>query len=175
MMKLKAAKVTTPFEYPMFKQCADEWGSDLMDSKTVCQVGCLMSSTSMGLAGINIDLDSKPSTPGTFNEWLRENGGYDGSNDFIESSAHKVDPDRVVWPEDAFHRTNDLSYETITSYLDQGRVVIGNVHNGRHFVLLTGYSDDKDTFAVNDPGFNTLTYSYSQDIVGYRIFDMKRE
>ena len=73
------------------------------------------------------------------------------------------------------HKTNDLSYDTVASYIKSGRVVIGNVLNGGHFVLLTGYSDDGDTFAVNDSGFNTDRYSYSKDIVGYRIFDMKRE
>ena len=54
-------------------------------------------------------------------------------------------------------------------------MVIANVNNGGHFVLLTGYSvADNDTFAVNDPGYNRDTYSYSSDVVGYRIFDMTR-
>ena len=33
--------------------------------------------------------------------------------------------------------------------------------------------EDEDTLYVNDPGFNTTSYSYSADVVGYRIFDMK--
>ena len=107
--------------------------------------------------------------------YLMDNNGYDDENDFIEPVAQQINPDRVIWPEDAMHKTNDLSYETVVNYLKAGRVVIGNVMNGGHFVLLTGYSDDGDTFSVNDPGFSTLTYSYSKDIVGYRIFDMKRE
>ena len=54
-------------------------------------------------------------------------------------------------------------------------IITANVHNGEHFVLLTGYGDDADTFAVNDSGFDTLYYSYATDVVGYRIFDMVRE
>ena len=182
--KLRASNVTIPYEYPMFKQCVDEWGDDLMVTKTICQVGCLMSSTSMGLAGTNIEIPTNcedgtgkliGSNPGSLNKWLRDNNGYDDENDFIEPVAQQINPDRVIWPEDAMHKTNDLSYETVVNYLKAGRVVIGNVMNGGHFVLLTGYSDDGDTFSVNDPGFSTLTYSYSKDIVGYRIFDMKRE
>ena len=42
---------TIPFVYPLFKQCTDAWGTDLMTTKTICSVGCLMSSTSMGLSG----------------------------------------------------------------------------------------------------------------------------
>ena len=72
------------------------------------------------------------------------------------------------------HRNNDLPFATVMEYLEAGRIVIGNVHDGGHFVLLTGYSDDGDTFAVNDPGYHSDTYSYKNDVVGYRIFDMVR-
>jgi hypothetical protein len=149
-----------------------------MVTTTVCDVGCLMSSTSMGLAGSGIPIKPQPnvdSTPKTLNEWCKLNDGYDDSNDLIESQVPLIDPSRISWPEDAMHRENDLSFETVCSYLDKGRVVIANVNNGGHFVLLTGYSvEDGDTFAVNDPGYDRSTYSYSTDVVGYRIFDMVR-
>jgi hypothetical protein len=174
-----AANFTKPFNYPLLKQCVDPWGDDIMVTKTICQVGCLMSSTSMGLAGTDIQIPAGgglvDANPGTLNKWLQNNGGYDEDNDFIEPVAVNINPDRIVWPDDAMHKTNDLGYDTVKEYLDAGRIVIGNVMEGHHFVLLTGYSTDGDTFAVNDPGFNTLTYSYKEDIVGYRIFDMKRE
>lgn len=152
-----------------------------MDTKTICQVGCLMSSTSMALAGSNIpilhsdmrsDVDSNPRT---LNQWLRNNDGYDGSNDLIEAAVPNIDPSRIVWPEDGMHRDKDLSYATIVEYLNNGRIVIGNVNEGTHFVLITGYSEeDGDTFAVNDPGYHKDTYSYATDVVGFRIFDMVR-
>lgn len=81
--------------YPHFLQCGESWSSDLMDTATVCSVGCLMSSTAMGLRGFNISIDlggpggtsPSPSDPGTLNAWLRANGGYDGHNDLIESQV----------------------------------------------------------------------------------------
>jgi hypothetical protein len=115
------------------------------------------------------------STPKTLNKWLQNNDGYDDSNDLIETQVPLIDPSRIAWPEDAMHKTNDLPYDTVRSYLDKGRIVIANVNNGGHFVLLTGYSEtDGDTFAVNDPGYDRNTYSYKTDVVGYRIFDMIR-
>lgn len=148
------AKLIIPFKYPLYMQCDPTWANDLMDTKTVCQVGCLMSSTSMAISGSNILIPpSSPSNSGTLNAWLKANGGYDGSNDFIESVAQQIDPARIVWPSDAMHTTNDLSYSTVVSYLEKGRIVIGNVNQGHHFVLLTGYSLDNDTLAVNDPGY----------------------
>lgn len=50
-----------------------------MDTKTICDVGCLMSSTAMALAGTEINISEDPfteSTPKTLNEWLKNNDGY---------------------------------------------------------------------------------------------------
>ena len=41
------------------------------NNKTICQVGCLMTSISMALNGWNITIGSKKSNPETLNEWLR--------------------------------------------------------------------------------------------------------
>lgn len=91
-----------------------------MDTKTICQVGCLMSSTAMGLAGTQIPIIQSiktkfhiNSTPKSLNEWLKNNNGYDGSNDLIESQVPLIDPSRISWPSDAMHRENDLSYQTV--------------------------------------------------------------
>lgn len=128
----------------------------------------------MGLAGTHIPIKIIPSTPKSLNEWLKNNDGYDGNN-LIETQVPLINPDRIVWPDDAFHKTNDLTFEEVTEYINKGRIVIGNVNSGGHFVLLTGYStEDGDSFAVNDPGYNRDTYSYAKDLVGFRIFDMSR-
>ena len=159
---------------PLFKQCNATWADDLMDDKTVCEVGCLMSSVSMALRGRAIVVDGAGADPGTLNAWLRANGGYDGSNDLIESVVPRIAPDGVVvWPDDGMHTTRDLSVEDLRAYLDAGRVVILNVDAGHHFVLLVGVDDDGDTLLVNDPGFTRSAYSYLADVVGFRIFDMQ--
>jgi hypothetical protein len=174
---VNSSSAVIPFPYPLFSQCDPAWGNDLMDTKTICQVGCLMSSTAMAIAGSKIAIppNAVSSNSGTLNAWLKANGGYDGSNDLIESVVQKIDPARIVWPSDAMHTTNDLPYSTIKSYLSQGRVVVANVNGGHHFVLTVGFSDDGDTLTVNDPGYDKSTYSYSKDVVGWRIYDMVRE
>ena len=141
-------------------------------SETICDVGCLMSSISMSLAGWDIAIDSAASTPATLNTWLRNNHGYTDGADLIESDVPNIDPAHITWPADGMHPTNDLPLETIRAYVLKGRVVIANVMHGEHFVLVTGFSyEDPDTLLVNDPGFSTTSYSYSSDVVGWRIFD----
>ena len=165
----------TPYHYPLFKQCNSSWGNDVMVTTTICKVGCLMSSTSMALAGNGILIDdSIPANPGSLNSWLRKNDGYDKSNDFEENVLPNVTSSgKVIWPKDGMHRSNDLQLETVQLYLEQGRVMIANVLNGSHFVLVVGWVDEyPDLMLVNDPGFERTNYSYSQDIVGWRIFDM---
>jgi hypothetical protein len=84
-----------------------------------------------------------------------------------------IDPAKITWPSDGMHTTNDLPLDTIRAYLLKERIVIANVMHGEHFVLVTGFSySDPDTLYVNDPGFSTTTYSYSNDVVGWRLFDM---
>ena len=77
-----------PAGYPLFKQCDPAWGDDIMVTKTICSVGCLMSSVSDGLAGWNISIPdgdaAVDANPGTLNTWLQKNDGYDDSNDLIE-------------------------------------------------------------------------------------------
>lgn len=48
------AIATIPFNYPMYKQSDPRWGKDIMVNKTISEVGCLMSSTAMALAGCGI-------------------------------------------------------------------------------------------------------------------------
>lgn len=167
-----------PHPMPLWKQCDPRWGNDLIVTQTVCQVGCLMSSTSMALDGhkikINNGTGSYTATPGSLNAWLKANGGYTQGNDMEESVVPHVDPSRVQWPADGMHRTNDLSPAQVQAMLKAGRPVIANVMHGEHFVLVVGWdADNEDTLVVNDPGFDRHTYSFSKDVVGWRLFDMK--
>ena len=70
-------------------------------------VGCLMSSTSMALAGHGIDVGGKGANPGSLNAWLRAHNGYTPTNDFEESALDSVSsllsPGAVRWPKDGMH------------------------------------------------------------------------
>ena len=72
------------------------------------------------------------------------------------------------------HKTNDLHPYTVQRYLQNERVLIANVMKGHHFVLVVSF-DGIDTLTIRDSGFDRTTYSYSRDVVGWRIFDMKPE
>lgn len=137
--------------YPLYKQCDSKWGSNHIgtSSKTICQVGCLMSSASMALAGTGHSYN-----PGTLNTWLKANGGYASGDLFVWSAINKL----------GLTYKGAVSNADIKKNLDAGHVVICNVHSGAHWVLAHSYSGD--TIHVNDPGYSTTSYSLSQIVNG---------
>ena len=63
------------------------------NDKTICSVGCLMSSIAEAIYGWNITIPPSDvdSNPGTLNTWLRNNGGYAaGTSDLIESKVPEI-------------------------------------------------------------------------------------
>lgn len=183
---------------PLYKQCdntsysANEMGDIVnghqynQNGYTICDVGCLMSSCSSALAGSGIPLPgARPGqlpNPGTLNAFLGQVGGYvPNTADLDESALMKVNPNRVKWGSNSMFPKNTVPLTLIRQWLLQPvpRVVIANVMQGQHFVLVVGFDEKTDTLYINDSGFNRMTYSYtcksSNDmgcVIGWRVFDM---
>ena len=62
----------------------------VMADKTICKVGCLMTSVAMAIRYYNITIDNEEATPGTLNQWLRANGGYDNESNLFEKALNKL-------------------------------------------------------------------------------------
>ena len=137
--------------YPLYKQCDPKWANDQLgtSSNTICKAGCLMSSAAMALAGTGHSYN-----PQTLNQWLKGHGGYVSGDLFVWAS---IKPLGLTFE-------GKVSNSEIKTKLDQGKVVICNVHNGGHWVLAHGYNGDN--ILVNDPGYSTTAYSLSQIVNG---------
>lgn len=144
--------------YPMYKQCDSRWGSEQLgtSSNTICKAGCLMSSVAMALSGIG-----KGYNPGSLNTWLKGHGGYVSGDLFVWGSVNSQGLSYV----------GKVANGNIQSSLNAGEIVILNVHNGGHWVLATSMSGS--TINVNDPGYNTASYTLSEIVAGnsglYRV------
>jgi len=167
-----------PKAYVGFDQCDPLWGPKLMGSnnKTICQVGCLMSSITAGLAGFSVPIDGKAADPGLMDKFLQDHAGgfVPGSSSLSEAVIAEVSP-RVTWPADGMRMNDNISYAELTAILSAPtpRVMVANVLHGGHFVLAVGVDAvSNDTVWVRDSGFNRNTYSLKEDVVGWRIFDV---
>ncbi len=125
----------------------------------------------MALHGRNIPIDGKASDPATLNAWLQNNAGYDTQNDLEEDVIPNIAPSEIVWVGKVIPG-NKLSPEQVKQELVNGTIVIANVMDGGHFVLVVGFDDGESNFYVHDPGFSRDFYVY-EGIVGWRIFQMK--
>ncbi len=144
--------------YPLYKQCDPKWANEQLgtSSNTICKAGCLMSSASMALAGTG-----HASNPSTLNAWLKAHGGYVSGDLFVWGAINSL----------GLTYEGKVANSQIGAKLDQGKVVICNVHNGGHWVLAFGHSGDN--ISVNDPGYSVNSYAISQIVDGqnaiYRI------
>lgn len=169
---------TVPKSYPLYKQCDGRWGQHMMVTKTLCAVGCLVSSVSMALNGWGIKSNGHPSNPGSLNDWLRGHSGYVDGNLFAMDRLPNICPSgsgcTVTWPTDGYHGNNDLNSETIIGYLARKRIVIAHVREKTHFVLGIGWMNDRKTLLVNDPaGRNETRFNMATGVNGWRLYDFK--
>lgn len=161
--------------FPLYKQCDPAWANNIMGpgtSTTVCDAGCLESSFSMALAGKNITINGKPANPGSVNEFARENGCFvSGTSDLLDACVDKIDPKRVSF-QAIMHGHTSLSLTQINDWLatDPSKIIIANVLNGQHFVLVTGVDFSGQQIYVNDPGFTRDSYPYDDSLVGYNLW-----
>ena len=117
--------------YPTFRQCDLRWRLDIMgaSSRNMCDAGCFITCISMILNYCGISINGGTANPRSFNNWLSNNRGYVGGNQFVWDSVDRIGLDYIGQVSNA----RDIRY-----YFNNDYSVILNVRNGAHFVLMTG-------------------------------------
>jgi hypothetical protein len=144
--------------WTMYKQCDSQWGSQQLGtcSETICSAGCAMSSVAMILA-----TKGAGKNPGSLDSWLTKNGGYSSGCLINWASVDSLGYTKYMGKQSP-------SESEICNGLAAGHGLVANVHNGGHWVLLTGCAGN-NVFYVNDPGYSTTTYKHS-DIVDLAVY-----
>ena len=78
ILSLLVALAIGQIRYPLFKQCDNRWGSNLMgrSQRTICRAGCFITCISMILNGCGVSINRGDANPGSLNIWLTNNRGY---------------------------------------------------------------------------------------------------
>lgn len=144
--------------WTMYKQCDSRWSGNQLGtcSDTICSAGCAMSSVAMILATKGAGKD-----PGSLNSWLKGHGGYSSGCLINWGSVDALGYTK-------YQGKQSPSESEICNGLAAGHGLVANVHNGGHWVLLTGCAGN-NVFYVNDPGYSTTTYKHS-DIVDLAVY-----
>lgn len=137
----------------------------------VC-AGCAMTSISMALRGYGYKVSGRGSDPGTLNQWLVNNYGYECAggdcNNLVLQQVCKLNSTILYKGELA---TSALGLSGALQLMKEGNVLIAHVRNRTHFVLVDGYDDVKKEFTVLDPYYDTQVYSFTSisDFIVYKM------
>ena len=147
-----------------WKQCDKNWGSELIDTKSICEVGCALTSVAIQIARSGVPTILDPNfNPGTFMKAHRERGGFvrckGGAKNCISWDVSKIAP--------GFNYAGSVGFtgmDQVRSLMSQGYYVIANVKDGGHYVAVIGTVGDN--IAIADPGWNINTLNeYAGGIV----------
>jgi len=139
---------------PDWRQCDGRWGSDQLGtcSDTICSAGCAITSVSMFLS-----YRGYGGNPGTFNNWLRNNGGY-ASGCLI----YWAKPDDLGFTH--FNGQQNPDYSTVCASVERKNGIVANVNNGGHYVLITS-CDGNGNYNVRDPAGRRTSFGHNEVVV----------
>lgn len=160
--------------YPSLEETG-EWANDTYANgnascgATIADCGCAITSLVMmsRANGVTIGVDGEDITPGTLNNWLIENQGYNQYGSIIWAKAleyfgeKRLDEKVETKFSLSKFKTNDQSLIQDSVLNDNSEVItFTNKVRGGHYLLFTDYLQSEDTFAIRDPWYyNTRTFN----------------
>lgn len=141
-----------------WKQCDSRWGNMYVGSKTICSIGCALTSISIQLARSGVQLNvSGEFNPGTFMQTHKSNGGF--SDNIITWNVSRIAPNfKLIASHEALFGTKENKIKTLKKYAANGEYIVLGVRHGvgqdiGHYVAYNDSSSDE--IFIFDPAGNT--------------------
>lgn len=141
-----------------WKQCDPRWGNMYVGSKTICRIGCALTSVSIQLARSGAQLNvSGEFNPGTFMQTHKSNGGF--IDNTITWDVSRIAPNfKLIASHEALFGTKENKINTLKKYAADGEYIVLGVRHGigqdiGHYVAYNDSSTDE--IFVFDPAGNT--------------------
>lgn len=141
-----------------WKQCDPRWGNMYVGSKTICSIGCALTSISIQLARSGVQLNvSGEFNPGTFMQTHKSNGGF--IDNIITWNVSRIAPNfKLIASHEALFGTKENKINTLKKYAADGEYIVLGVRHGvgqdiGHYVAYNDSSTDE--IFIFDPAGNT--------------------
>lgn len=141
-----------------WKQCDPRWGNMYVGSKTICSIGCALTSISIQLARSGVQLNVIGEfNPGTFMQTHKSNGGF--SDNIITWNVSRIAPNfKLIASHEALFGTKENKINTLKKYAADGEYIVLGVRHGvgqdiGHYVAYNDSSSDE--IFIFDPAGNT--------------------
>ena len=161
--------------YASWKQYEGPWTTVPMGNsgKNIRQIGCLVTSISMLVAKSGVPTVINDFNPGTFVQFLNNNGGFVSGGNYVWATVSKAAPSfQFVGRAYVSGYTKNQKLKTLTDLMNQGYYVVAEVkgNTGQHRVAVDAIAGQ--TIIMMDPGSsstdmwaqydwrNTSTFAY---------------
>ena len=142
--------------YASWKQAGASWSNIKMGNsgRTIGQIGCLVTSIAMLIAKSGVQTNIANFNPGTFVQFLNNNGGFDGDGNLAYAPISKAAPSfKWVNQIDLTGMSKDQKLNTIRNYISQGYYITAEVStSGQHWVAID--SVNGNSIRIMDPATN---------------------
>lgn len=142
--------------FSTWKQTGSTWSNVRMGNsgRTIGQIGCLVTSISMLIAKSGVQTNIANFNPGTFVQFLNNNGGFDSSGNLQYTPISKAAPSfKWVNQIDLRGMSKEQKLNTIKNYQSQGYYMTAEVStNGQHWVAIDNVSGN--SIKIMDPATN---------------------
>lgn len=138
-----------------WKQAGASWSNVKMGNsgRTIGQIGCLVTSISMLIAKSGVQTSIANFNPGTFVEFLNQNGGFDSSGNLIYAPINKLSSFKYVNQISLSGMTKEQKLNTMKDYQSKGYYMVAEVSpRGEHWVAID--SINGNTVKMLDPATN---------------------
>lgn len=143
-----------------WKQYDSRWGSQYIGTKTIKQVGCMVTATAIQIARSGTEIKGTSFDPGVFVSTVKANHGFSGNNFNVDSSSwSSIAPNFKVGGMEEFSINDSMSKKTtrVSELISQGYYVIARIyHPGQHWVAITDVQNGKIMMA--DPGSESTDF-----------------
>lgn len=139
--------------FSTWKQAGSSWSNVRMGNsgRTIGQIGCLVTSISMLIAKSGVQTTIANFNPGTFVQFLNNNGGFDGSGNLQYAPISKAAPSFKWVNQIELTGSREQKLNTIRNYQNQGYYMTAEVSpNGQHWVAID--SVNGNSIKIMDPG-----------------------
>ena len=142
--------------FTSWKQTTSTWAGVPMGNsgRNIGQIGCLVTSIAMLIAKSGVQTNIPNFNPGTFVQFLNNNGGFDGGGNLQYAPISKAAPSfRWVDQIDISSLSREQKLNTIRNYQSQGYYMTAEVStSGQHWVAIDAVNGN--SIRILDPATN---------------------
>lgn len=153
-------------EAESWKQYDERWGGKYIGSKTIKEVGCMITSASIQIARSGTQINVSDFNPGVFMETIKAKGAFNNNSwdNMSDSTWSSIAPNFKLGGQVSFSGNKEEKINQMKEYTTGNNYLIVRLyHPGQHWVAITGVEGDKVMMA--DPGSEATEFTSKYSIL----------